>query len=141
MISGFIFGLTMFNDLYLKFSNKLKKIVTGVIIASVINIILNLIFIPLFDYKVAATTTLVSYTFLYLFYSSNDGFSYLKYRKNRIIVLRVFLILSAQILLDQLIRRYFGYDLNFWQTIAEGSIFLLIYCIIIFWKRIILFIR
>jgi len=131
MISAFIFGLTMFSDIYLKFSNKLKKIVVGVILASLINIILNLILIPVFDYKIAAFTTFVSYVFLYLYYIANNGFSYLKYKRNSSIVTQIVLVLVIQILLDQFIRRLLGYDMNVVLTIIEGLIFFTLYLIFI----------
>lgn len=62
-ILQFIYSLYVNIEFYHK---KQKNIAFGTIVASIINIILNLIFIPKFGYIAAAYTTLIGYLCLYL---------------------------------------------------------------------------
>jgi O-antigen/teichoic acid export membrane protein len=62
--SAFLFGLSHFATIKLKFQNKLRVLALSTVYSAILNIILNLILIPLFDYKVAAITTFISYLFL-----------------------------------------------------------------------------
>lgn len=62
-ILQFIYSLYVNIEFYHK---KQKNIAFGTILASIINIILNLIFIPKFGYIAAAYTTLIGYLCLYL---------------------------------------------------------------------------
>lgn len=53
----------------IEFYNKNTKFIPmGTILSAVINIVLNLIFIPYYGYKIAAYTTLIGYLFLYVFH-------------------------------------------------------------------------
>ena len=50
------------------FNKKQRNIAFSTMLAAIINIILNLIFIPIFGYIAAAYTTLIGYIFLFLFH-------------------------------------------------------------------------
>ncbi|MCD4684185.1 MAG: oligosaccharide flippase family protein, partial [Bacteroidales bacterium] len=128
-ISAFLYGLFLFLEIKFKFAEKLKNIAIGVVAASVLNIILNFIFIPLYGYKWAAITTFISYLFLTLYFYLQDSAGFFR----NIIYLKqvgIFLtIIILQIIVDSIIRKF--YLLNVWQTILEGSLFLLMYLLLL----------
>lgn len=59
----FIYLYSLFSNVEY-FYKKTKGIAVATTIAAILNIVLNMIFIPIFGYKVAAVTTLVCYIFL-----------------------------------------------------------------------------
>ncbi|MFO7657510.1 MAG: oligosaccharide flippase family protein [Bacteroidales bacterium] len=63
-LSSFFFGIGFYSEVKLKFKNKLKTLMVVSLIAASINIILNIVFIPIYGYKIAAMTTLFSYLIL-----------------------------------------------------------------------------
>ena len=130
MFSSFIYGITMFHDIHLKFSNKLRTVLSGIIIAVLINVTLNFIFIPLFGYKWAAITTLISYLMLFLYYNKHVDFSYLRYKTYLDHLKLITLALISQVALDLIIRKVLKIDLNILYTIVEGFIFLIAFFII-----------
>ncbi len=60
-MSAFLYGLFLFLEIKFKFAEKLKNIAIGVVSASILNVVLNFVFIPLYGYKWAAITTFISY--------------------------------------------------------------------------------
>jgi O-antigen/teichoic acid export membrane protein len=130
MFSSFIYGITMFHDIHLKFSNQLRTVLLGVIIAVLINVTLNFILIPLFGYKWAAITTLLSYLVLFLYYNKHIDFSYLKYKTNLDHLKLITLVLISQVAIDLVIRKVLKIDINILFTILEGFIFLIAFFII-----------
>jgi peptidoglycan biosynthesis protein MviN/MurJ (putative lipid II flippase) len=73
LASSFLYGITLFHEARLKFRNKYSTILAGFILALLLSIVLNIILIPIFDYRVAAVNTLISYAFLYgLFYKTDQ---------------------------------------------------------------------
>lgn len=66
--STYLNGMIHFLTIRMKFLNNLKPLITGSFIAAGINIILNLILLPKFNYEIAAITTLLAYAFLMLFF-------------------------------------------------------------------------
>lgn len=71
VIPPIILGLVaqMLYTLYVNieiYNKKQKQIMTGTVIAAIVNIILNAIFIPLFGYVAAAYTTLAGYILLFI---------------------------------------------------------------------------
>lgn len=124
-ISAFLYGLFLFIEIKFKFAEKLKDIAIGMIIASVINVVLNFIFIPLYGYKWAAITTFASYLFLFLYFYIKDSLGFFKNRRFVKKVLLGLLVLLSQIIIDLTLRSFF--PINVWFTIFEGIIFFVIY--------------
>lgn len=127
MFTSFIYGITQFTETKLNFSNKVAITVRGIIIASAINILLNFICIPLFNYQVAALTTLVSYIFLYFYYYFHDSGRYLKSMENIRPLSVPAAVLAIQVIADFIIRYICRVEIGVGITIVEGMIFLVIY--------------
>lgn len=70
---SFVFLYSMFFQ-YASYRKRTELIAVGSILAGVINIILNYIFIPIYGYVAAAVTTMVSYALLFLFHYFNARF-------------------------------------------------------------------
>ncbi len=129
MTSSFIYGLTMFNEVKLKFENRFSTLIRGMTLACLINICLNFVMIPVWGYPAAAWTTLVSYFVLYLWLYLSDSVKYLNF--SLIKCFRpVFIILAVQLGLDLLLRLVFQLKLNEWMTLLEGVVFLSVYVIL-----------
>ena len=124
-ISAFLYGLFLFIEIKFKFAEKLKNIVIGMVLASIINIGLNFIFIPMYGYKWAAITTFISYLFLFFYFYTQDSLGFFKNRNFTQKILLSLLIVLLQIVIDLILRSF--YYVNLWQTIIEGILFLLIY--------------
>jgi len=124
-ISAFLYGLFLFIEIKFKFAEKLKDIAIGMIIASIINVGLNFIFIPMYGYKWAAITTFISYLFLFLYFYIQDSLGFLKNPHFVKKVIFSLLILLAQVIIDLTLRSF--YSINIWYTILEGIIFFVIY--------------
>lgn len=136
MISSFIYGLSGMHETRMKFKNKLKPISINLITASVINIILNFIFIPTKGYEYAAVTTLISYIYLYIMDTKVDIPNInivLKIFKSKYnLIITIFSILFFQISFHYLIKRFVTYfSIAF--AIVEGSIFLLTFYLYIYY--------
>jgi len=63
-LGGFCLGLQQRFQTGLTFYKKTNRIMIGIIISGLLNLVLNLWLIPMYGYVAAATTTLVSYAFL-----------------------------------------------------------------------------
>jgi O-antigen/teichoic acid export membrane protein len=127
-ISAFLYGIFMFVELKFKFQNKMRTLVTGVMIACGLNILMNFLLIPLYSYKAAAYSTLLAYVFLVVYFYSLDSMEFIKHRiyvKNIILALLVLLI---QVASDFVLRNYV--EINLWWTIAEALLFSLTYGIV-----------
>jgi len=128
IVSGsFLYGLTLFNETKMKFEQKFKPVVRGIVAASILNVCLNFLLIPRLGYTAAAVTTFVAYLFLFLYYYVMDDFQFLKDSPLVRIILVSASVLAVQGLADLLIRRIMGFDLNKWLTLAEAIVFLGIY--------------
>ena len=127
-ISSYFYGLFLFIEIKFKFADKLKNIVTGVVLASIINIAINFVMIPLYGYRWAAISTLIAYSVLVLYFYLQDsvGFFTNRYYPKR--VLFFLIILGVQILIDYWIRSLVY--LNIWLTIVEGLLFFLMYLVV-----------
>ena len=130
MFSSFIYGLTLFNETKLKFENRFKPLIFGIISALVLNIILNFILIPLFNYQWAAYTTLASYIILFLIFYSADSLKFLIIRFLTKKIYLAVLILVAQVIIDLIIRKVLKIEINVILTVLEGMVFLLIYILV-----------
>ena len=101
--------------------------VWGVVIACLLNIGLNFIFIPRFGYVFAAINTLAAYLFLFIFYYVKDDFSFFRNIRLIRIILIILVVLIIQGLVDLFIRRVMDADLNKWLTLLEATLFFAIY--------------
>jgi O-antigen/teichoic acid export membrane protein len=128
-VSAYLYGLFLFIEVKFKFADKLKNIAAGVIIAGVLNVGLNFIFIPLYGYLWAGITTLVSYSFLVVYFYRQDSANFFSDLQNIRDLLTFSSILVVQIAIDKLIRTY--YELNILQTIIEGSLFIVLYLLLL----------
>lgn len=127
MITSLMYGMALFIENKLNFSNRMMITVKGFVLASILNISLNLIFIPLFNYEVAAATTLIAYIFLYLFYYFYDSNRYFNSVKNIKALFRPMAVLCMQAILDFTIRYICKIEIGIKATILEGILFLTIY--------------
>lgn len=124
-VSAYLYGLFLFIEVKFKFADKLKNLAFGVILASLLNIVLNFTLIPLYGYKWAAISTLIAYAVIIIYFYGQDSVGFFKGRIFIRPTLLFLVILGGQILLDYWIREF--YPLNFWQTVVEVIVFLLIY--------------
>lgn len=132
VISSFLYGLTLFNETKMKFEHRFRPVLWGVLIACLMNISLNFIFVPLWGYSWAAISTFIAYLFLFFFYYIKDDFSYLRDKRLIRIVLISITILSVEMVADIIIRKVLSIDLNKWLTVLEGAVFLGIYAGLVF---------
>ena len=126
--AAFLHGAINFFELRLKFKDKLKKLSLIMIGATILNIILTIIFVSRFGYKWAAVTTTITYVVIFgvflsldrniLFYSSKEG-------KNNFKFLLVFL---AQFLIYFSLNEYF--DLTIYYKIFTVLIFAVCYIVL-----------
>ncbi|NJK87400.1 MAG: hypothetical protein HC906_16875 [Bacteroidales bacterium] len=124
MFSSFIYGLALFNEGKLKFEYRYRPVLVGALFSSGLNIGLNFLLIPFFDYQIAALTTFISYLVLFLIFYSYDDIRYLHYFK-QFKMLKISALFLIQLGIDLIIRHY--YDLNEYLTLLEGLLFLIIY--------------
>lgn len=133
MLSSFFYGLTIFPDNRLKFSSHYLQLIIGIVACSAINILLNIIFLPVYSYKFAAYSTLICYSLLMIFYF------YLDIKKNSFslkgwqVLIPSVIILFVQWITDYLLRTYWGLSIEIWGTIIELIIFTSIYGLVIYY--------
>ncbi len=65
VVYQFVYSLYINAEFFLK---KQKRIAVGTILAAVLNLVLNVIFVPRYGYVAAAYTTMVGYLFLFIFH-------------------------------------------------------------------------
>ncbi len=129
MTSSFIYGLTLFNEVKLKFENRFSTLIAGMTLACLANIVLNLLLVPVYGYQAAACTTLVSYMVLFVWFYLTDSMKYMNISLlNYLIPASVILVL--QFGLDILLRKALLMNINEWFTILEGAAFLSVYVIL-----------
>jgi O-antigen/teichoic acid export membrane protein len=131
MVSSFFYGLSLFSETRMKFENRFKPVIQGVILACILNGVLNFALIPVLGYTWAAVTTFLAYFFLFLFYYKKDDIRYLRGETLRITG-RVLMVLLLQYLADQILRKVLGIGLNKWLTLIEVIIFSVIYLAAVF---------
>ncbi|MCB2220788.1 MAG: oligosaccharide flippase family protein [Bacteroidetes bacterium] len=124
-ISSYMYGLFLFIEIRFKFADKLRNIAIGVFLASVLNLVLNFIMIPLYGYQWAAITTFIAYVFIVLYFYLQDSAGFFQNRSYLRKTLFFILILAVELVIDYVIRE--NYVLSLWQTIAEGLLFFIIY--------------
>jgi O-antigen/teichoic acid export membrane protein len=131
VISSFLYGFTLFNETKMKFDHRFKPVVWGVVLACLVNVGLNFAFIPRYGYTWAAFSTFIAYLFLFVYYYTKDDFSFLRDSRFIRILMISLPILAIQGLIDFLMRKLMGADLNKWLTLIEAGLFFAIYAILI----------
>lgn len=135
MISAFIYGLCCEHETRMKFKNKLKSISFNLITASIINIVLNFIFIPTMGYEAAAIATLISYLYLYIMDVKADTSNVKKVLIILIskfkVIISICLILFIQVIVHYLVKKFYSYS-SIAFSIIEGSVFLLTFYMYIY---------
>jgi len=132
MFSSFIYGITMFFETRIKFASAYKKILKGFIIATLINLVLNCILIPLFNYQWAAVTTLFSYIILFIIFLrydiklNNFSFSGIK------TILPPIYIIIAETVIHFVLEYFRGDNKTVIFSLIEVGIFFILYFIIVF---------
>lgn len=124
-VSAYLYGLFLFIEVKFKFADKLKNIAIGVILASIINIILNFTLIPLYGYKWAAISTLFAYAIIIIYFFGQDSVGYFKEKTFSGPTLLFLVILGVEVIADHFIRKYYAVNLGL--TFAEIIVFALIY--------------
>ena len=120
---GFLLdGLCHFSSIKLKFFNRLRFLYSGVVIATIINVLLNLYLIPRFNYTIAAYTTLLSYLVMFLFYYFSASSNYLHSKANRKFVLLIIAVMSVQVAMHIILKPHLP---DFHPLILAGAEFLL----------------
>ena len=123
--SAFLYGISLFPEARLKFSNRLKAIAFAVLLSGALNIALNFVWVPIQGYPAAAYTTLISYAILLIIYFLNTDIRFFSYRSNYRYFAVPVLVLAAEVIIALLIRRWYNPGLLL--SFAEGLLFLMIY--------------
>jgi O-antigen/teichoic acid export membrane protein len=132
-ISAFLYGLFLFIEIKFKFADKLRKIVLGVGVATLLNVIINVAMIPQFGYQWAAISTFIAYVFLVFYFYLQDATGFFNRKKYLREILLILLVVGIQIIADQYLRSVIS--LSVWQTVLEGIVLYGIY-LLIFYKKI-----
>lgn len=136
MASSFINGVSQFYSTKFKYLDKSRIVIKGLLISSVLNIIGNIIFIPIIGYEVAAITTLISYIFVLVYYKCNDSkyFGKIRYnRDKRKELIYYYFIIIIQVIAHYMLYRIFG-EFSIFMAIVEGSFFVILIYIYIYKK-------
>ncbi len=129
----FLSGIIYFFELRRGFESKNLFVVIAYLITIITNLVLNVIFIPIFGYMAAAYTTLISYVILLFLFIGGSDFCF--FWKD--VLLDKALIIIILTLLAQCVIHYFS---NYWVLsenqlsfhIVEGVIFLGFYVMVLF---------
>lgn len=106
-IGTFILGLTQYTNKAWEVTNKTKNVLFLNIMTAILNILLNIILVPLVGYQMAAATTVISY-FIYLLISLRATRNILPIKVNRIIVLKILVSCITMFLFITLLNYIFG---------------------------------
>ena len=132
--SIYLYGISNFYELRLKFSNKFKKLGIIALTVAILNIILNIVFIPLYGYKWAAYTTFMTYLVLTFFLHYLDKEVVLFTKRNSKVLLKIIFFLGLQGLVYRGITHQF--NLNILIKLSIGFLYALIY--LVFFKKLLL---
>ncbi|MBN2487369.1 MAG: oligosaccharide flippase family protein [Bacteroidales bacterium] len=126
-ISSYLYGITNFYELKLKFENRLNLLLWGIIASLVVNCVLNIIFIPTFGYKAAAFTTLIGFALLFMLYQTRNSFNYLKQKRNSYHLLFIAFVLLIQVIIHFSLKSFIRCEQNIFYEVIEGIIFSIVF--------------
>lgn len=125
MFSSFFYGILQPLMLKLKFENKLNLMILCTVLSASINVLLNFILIPVFNYKIAAFVTFLSYTlllFLIIYFGKIRLFKEKTFIK---FLVKILLVLIIQALFDFFIRHILFIKISFVLSLIEAIIFII----------------
>ncbi len=128
--SAFLSGLNHFAVIKLKFTYKLKVLILDSLSAAALNILLNFILIPIYGYKIAAFTTLLSYLYLLIvlyYHAKLNPFTTMKVGMK---IIRVLAILSVLCLIHFGINHFFHISDHIFYSVIESIIFVTTYFVL-----------
>jgi O-antigen/teichoic acid export membrane protein len=125
--SYYLNGLTSFRDTKFKFENRYRIVITGVLLGTGLNLILNFMLIPAFGYKMAALTTFIAYLFLYFYYQFFDRTFLIKDSTFRNTLLFVSGVLGIQVVTHLALGKIYRIDRSLSFSIIEGSVYVIVY--------------
>jgi O-antigen/teichoic acid export membrane protein len=131
VFSYYINGLTSFHDTKFKFENRYRIVIIGVILGTLLNLVLNFIFIPLYGYKMAAVTTFIAYVFLFAYYQYFNRSHLVLDRKFRNTLLIICGIMLMQTVIHYLLKIFFKLEGSLVNTLIEGSVYIILYASIV----------
>ncbi len=95
-VASYLHGISNFYELRLKFSNQLKRLTIIILVAVILNVVLTVILVSNFGYKLAALTTVLVYGFLLVNFHYHDR-SLVKFsREQWFLILRILGLLAVQ---------------------------------------------
>lgn len=124
-MATYVYGLSNFFELRLKFSNQFKRLGVIAVSTALLNILLNLVFVAKFGYRWAAYTTLVSYLLMLLLFYYHDREVLKLPNEKRGILFKMFLLLTFQYLIFAIFVDKLDLEREF--RIVVGLIFALTY--------------
>ena len=127
VFSYYLNGLISFRDTKFKFENRYRIVIIGFTLATILNIALNFILIPIYGYQMAALTTLLAYLFLFFYYQFYDKVLLLhnkKFRNTLIIVTAILLLLTG---IHFSIHQLFSFKSGLIYFLVEGTAFVVLY--------------
>ncbi len=126
--STYLFGLSNFFELRLKFSNRFRRLGLIGIGSALINIVLNIFLISMYDYRWAAIATAITYSFMIIIFYYYDKELLIFSKSNFQFIFNILLVLMLQLFL--FISLIYFFDLNILFKILLGLLFVLSYYII-----------
>jgi O-antigen/teichoic acid export membrane protein len=124
---AFVSGLNYFAVIKLKFLNKLKQLMIAAMAGAFLNIGLNFLLIPVYGYKVAALTTLVSYTVLILLLFKYAKIGIIQYKPLLKNISALILMLMSCISFNLLFNHILTFKETILSAIVKSIIFVLVY--------------
>ena len=127
-LATYIYGVSNFFELRLKFSDQLKKLGFIAVLTALLNIILNMVLVSRFGYQWAAYTTLISYLFMLILLLNSDKELLHVPKKKSHEFYKIIALLSAQYLLYFLLLSQVKLQMGL--RLSIGFVFLLSYFLI-----------
>lgn len=128
----FLSGIVYFFELRRKFENKNSIVVIYYLLAFLLNIGLNLIFIPKMGYMAAAYTTMFSYLVLFVMFLNRADLEFFKFRivRNKVFI-NICILLLVQYVAHYVITACIWPGLGLFYHIVEGVLFLTAYLLFV----------
>jgi len=127
-LATYIYGVSNFFELRLKFSDQLKKLGLFAVLTALLNITLNMVLVGRFGYQWAAYTTLISYLFMLTLLFTSDRSLWRVQKKKKIEFYKIIALLSTQYLIYLLISSQVKLQMGL--RLSLGLVFLLSYFLI-----------
>ena len=123
--AAYLYGISNFYELRLKFSNKLKRLGIIVILIALLNVILTSVLVKFYGYKFAAVATLFVYLLLITIFHLYDKSILRTDRKQRVIIAKILVVLGVQVLIFIVVNKQFNMPLFY--SVLLGLCYVVIY--------------